>query len=104
MIKGNMGYHRIFLIFQVNFPIRTDPGELLVDPDAKTAVFTLHMVLLSDMRKIQVTYVVVMIETDKKFAVSDRYVSGHEFTPLEPGEFTRSYAAKLTSVRMVNLR
>jgi hypothetical protein len=83
MIKGNTGDQGILLIFQVNFPVRTDPGELLVDPDAKTAVFALYMVFLPDMREIEITYVVMLIKADKEFAVSNRYISRHLCIPFE---------------------
>jgi hypothetical protein len=77
VIQGNPGYHGIFFISKVDLPVITYPGELVIDPDAKSTVFSLDMVLLADMRKIQVTDVVMMIETDEEFAVSNRYVSWH---------------------------
>jgi hypothetical protein len=77
MIQGNTGYHRVFLVAEFNLPVRTDPGELFVYPDAKPAVFALDMVLLADVRKIKVTDVVMMIEADEEFAVSNRDVSWH---------------------------
>jgi hypothetical protein len=81
MVQGHTGYHRVFLIAQVQSPVFTNPGKEVIDPDAEAAIFTLHVVFLPDMRKIKVTDVVVLIETDEEFAVSNRYVSWHLCIP-----------------------
>jgi hypothetical protein len=41
------------------------------------------MVFLPDMREIEITYVVMLIEADKEFAVSNRYISRHLCIPLK---------------------
>jgi hypothetical protein len=35
------------------------------------------------MRKIEIAYIVMIIEADEEFPVSDRYVSRHEVFPLK---------------------
>jgi hypothetical protein len=77
VIKGHTGHQGVLFISQVNLPIFTNPGELVVYPDAKSTVSSLDMVFLADMRKIQVADVVVMIKTYEKFAVSNRDISWH---------------------------
>ena len=83
MIQGNPGYLGILLIAQINFPVRAQPGKTVLNPDAKTAVFAHYMVFLTNMRKVEITDVVVMIETDKESAVANRNISRH--LRLPPG-------------------
>jgi hypothetical protein len=83
MVQGYTGDQRIQLVAQIYLPVFTNPGKLIVDPDAKTAVFALYMVFLPDMREIEITYVVMLIEADKEFAVSNRYISRHLCIPLK---------------------
>jgi hypothetical protein len=82
MVEGHTGYQRVFLVSQVNLPVFPNPGKPVLHPDAEAAVFPLHMVFLSDMRKIKITDVILLIETDKEFAVSDRYITRHICIPL----------------------
>jgi hypothetical protein len=83
MIEGHTGNHRVFLVSQINFPVCTNPGKLVVHPDAEAAVFALHMIFLPYMRKIEITYVVMLVEADEKFAVSNRYIPRHFCILLE---------------------
>jgi hypothetical protein len=77
MIEGHAGYQGVFLVSQINLPVFTNPGKSIVYPDAETAIFSLDMVFLADMRKIEVTDIIMLIETDKELAVSNWYVSWH---------------------------
>jgi len=81
MIQGHTGYHGVFLVSKINLPVFTNPGKPVVHPDAEAAVFTLDMVFLAHMREIEVTDVIIMIEADEEFAVSNRYVSWHLGSP-----------------------
>jgi hypothetical protein len=53
-------------------PIRSDPGELLVNPDPQAAEPAKDVVFLADMGVEQFPYGVVSIETDHESAVTDR--------------------------------
>jgi hypothetical protein len=77
MVKSNLSDCSIFFVGHFQVPVRTDPGKLIVNPHAHAAILSHDVVFLADMRKIQVAYVVVMIKTDKKFAVSYRDISWH---------------------------
>jgi hypothetical protein len=77
MIQGNTGHHGVFLVTEFNLPVPAYPGELIVYPDAKAAVFALDMVLLADVWEIEVSDIVKMIEADEEFAVSNWDVSWH---------------------------
>jgi hypothetical protein len=77
VIQVYPGYQRIFLITKVNLPVCTDPGKPVVHPDAEPAKFSLDMVFLAYMRKVEIADIVVLIETNEKFTVSNRYVSWH---------------------------
>jgi len=83
IIKGHTGYQRVLLVSQINFPVCTNPGKLVVYPDTEAAIFALHMIFLADMGKKEVPDIVMLIEADEKFAVSNRYVSWHLYIPSE---------------------
>jgi hypothetical protein len=77
MIEGNIGHQGVFPVTEINFPVAADPGKLVIDPDAKPAVFPLDMILLADVGEIEVTDVIMLIKADEEFAVSNRNVSWH---------------------------
>jgi hypothetical protein len=83
MVQGHPGYQRILLVSQINLPVFTNPGKPVFHPDAEAAVFSLHMVFLADMREIEITDVIMLIETDEEFAVSNRYITRHMRIPPE---------------------
>jgi hypothetical protein len=83
MVERHTGYQRVFLVSQVNLPVLANPGKAVINPDAETAIFSLHVVFLANMRKIEVTDVVMLIETDEESAVSNRYISWHLCIPPE---------------------
>jgi hypothetical protein len=55
-----------------------DPGERAFDPEAEAERVALGMVLLADVREVDVTNLVQLVERDQQRAVSDGDVTGHK--------------------------
>jgi hypothetical protein len=83
IIEGYTGYQGVLLVSQVNLPVFSNPGKLVIYPEAEAAVFALDMIFLANMRKVKITNIIMTIEADEEFAVSNRDISWHLCILLE---------------------
>ncbi len=76
VVQGRVANERLMLVFDVALPVvAADPAELAVDPDAETAGRADRVVLLSNVRVIDVAQLIAGVERDEEVAIAKREVA-----------------------------
>src|SRR5206468_5915194 len=77
VVRRRIADECLVLVLDMAFPVvAADPAELAVDPDAEPARRADGVVLLSDVRVIDVAELVARVERDEEVAVAERDAAG----------------------------
>ena len=98
--QADVGNQRRFLISKIPPPARIlDPAKLAVGPNAKVAFSPRHVIVKANVRVVEITNQIVMVEVDQHRAVAHGQISRH----LNPLKRTR-LTVTVTSNRRRRLR
>jgi hypothetical protein len=78
MFEANIGHEGVGLVSQISNPLGiVDPGEFAVGPDAESLWMTTGVIRHPDMRPVEVSDAIVLVEGDEHAAIADREVTRH---------------------------
>jgi hypothetical protein len=77
MVDRNLGDQRAWKVAEIPLPILPHPRKLILEPDPEAEGVTADMVLLSHVRKVEISNGIILIKTDEKLAIPNRDISRH---------------------------
>src|SRR5204862_7844139 len=72
-----IGGEGVIDIALIDCPAVGEPGEVAVEPDAEAEGVTCGLILLADVREVDVAELVAIVEVDEQVSVADGDVAGH---------------------------